>query len=66
MNQPMRGIILMCSRGGFRGTSNNCVGEQKINFSELNLKQFLLSYTGALRALNPPLLVRVFNNVTPS
>jgi len=44
--------------GGSRGTSNNCVREQKLQLSfgeRLNLRQFLLSYTGVRLTLNPPM-----------
>jgi len=43
-------------RGRFRGTSNNCVGEQNSNYLlRKTLRQFLLSYTGVRRSSNPPL-----------
>jgi len=41
----------ICCRGGSRGTSNNCVGEQTVIIFR---EQFLLSYTGVRRTLNPP------------
>jgi len=47
------------SEADLRGTSNNCVGEQKSNYllGRLNL----LSYTGVRRALNLPIDFSLFS-----
>jgi len=50
-------IFLKKPRGGSRGMSNSCIGEQKSSYllRKTKLKQVWISYTGVRRTLNLPL-----------